>query len=114
MAKTMNTVKVIASWMIFSWNPVNAPNPRRLAGTARQYSTRAINQDTKMAFHNGHVWPYLRCPYQAKVMKTLEKNSKAIVRMGYPIPAIFADSVHSRPAVASSRAAAVGVAGRHW
>src|ERR1700719_2519842 len=81
MAKTMNTATVIASWMIFSWKPLNAPNPKRLAGTARQYSSKAISHDTTMAFQIGHEWPYLRCPYQAKVMNTLEQNSRMMVFM---------------------------------
>src|ERR1700693_1179234 len=81
MAKTMNTATVIASCTILSWKPVNWPNPQRLAGTARQYSSNAMSQETRMAFHSGHEWPYLRCPYQAKVMNTFEQVSRMMVFM---------------------------------
>src|SRR5258707_11379055 len=44
-----------------------------------QYSINAIPQETRMAFHSGHAWPYFKCPYQAMVMKTLEPNNSRIV-----------------------------------
>src|ERR1700685_3762694 len=44
-----------------------------------QYSINAIPHDTRMAFHSGQSWPYFRCPYQAKVMKTLDRVSSSMV-----------------------------------
>ena len=49
----------------------------RLAGTASQYSKKAMPQLTITAIHKGfEVW--LRWPYQAKVMKTLEASSSTM------------------------------------
>jgi hypothetical protein len=36
----------------------------------------------RMAFHMGQAWPYLRWPYQAKVMKMFEQERRRTVRMG--------------------------------
>jgi hypothetical protein len=44
------------------------------------YSKNAIPQLTSVTFHSGTFW-YFRCPYQAKVMKTLEISSRKIVSM---------------------------------
>ncbi|MMZ70649.1 hypothetical protein D1872_337440 [compost metagenome] len=49
----------------------------RLAGTARQYSKKAMPQLRITTIHNG-LLPNFRCPYQAKVMKTLDKASRRI------------------------------------
>src|SRR5579872_4922040 len=65
--------------MIFSWKPEKWPYPRRFAGTARQYSSSAINHETMTAFQMGQSWPYFRCPYQANVMKTFDKTSSRMV-----------------------------------
>ena len=54
---------------------------RQVAGTAKQYSTKAKPQETRIAFYTGQACPCLRCPYQANVMKTLEQNSSRIVGM---------------------------------
>ena len=51
-----------------------------------------------MAFQSGHAWPYLRCPYQAKVMNTLEQNSRMMV---------FIDHVLSRSIAYATDTAAV-------
>src|SRR5689334_3342770 len=48
--------------------------PQRLAGTASQYSKKAMPQLTMMTSGSGLSLNF-RCPYQAKVMKTLEANS---------------------------------------
>src|ERR1043165_8923377 len=45
--------------------------PMRLAGTAKQYSTKAMAQLTNTTSHSGAAGNF-SCPYQAKVMKTLE------------------------------------------
>jgi hypothetical protein len=46
-----------------------------------------------VTFHSGTFW-YLRCPYQAKVIKMLEKINRTIViiRVPYPIPRSEEDS----------------------
>jgi hypothetical protein len=49
-----------------------------LAGTASQYSKKAIPQLTSTTIGSGFSLNF-RCPYQAKVMKTLEANS---IRIG--------------------------------
>jgi hypothetical protein len=54
----------------------------RLAGTAKEYSSSAIAQETRIAFQNGQSWPYFRCPYQAKVMKTFDSNYRKMVLIG--------------------------------
>src|SRR5580658_2196871 len=50
----------------------------RLAGTWKQYSAKAISQLTTITLNKG-AWRYLRWPYQAKVMKILERVSNRIV-----------------------------------
>src|SRR5689334_1997841 len=50
----------------------------RLAGTARQYSKKAMPQLIRTTCQST-AWGNLSCPYQAKVMKMLEANSS---RMG--------------------------------
>src|SRR6185437_1274107 len=49
----------------------------RFAGTAKQYSANAIPQLTSTTIHSGRSGN-LSCPYQAKVMKTLETERKTI------------------------------------
>jgi hypothetical protein len=48
------------------------------AGTAKQYSTKAMLQLARMASYNG-VDGYFSWPYQAKVINTLETTRR---RMG--------------------------------
>jgi hypothetical protein len=31
-----------------------------------------LSPRTRIAFHSGQSWPYSRCPYEAKVMKTFD------------------------------------------
>ena len=86
--KSVNTLSVITSWMIFSCISENGPplstNPMRLAGTIKQYSSSAMPHDTKITTTSGQwvempaVWS-LRCPYQAKVIKVLEIINSAMV-----------------------------------
>src|SRR5213079_1444050 len=60
--------------MVLSCAGVYTALPQRLAGTASQYSKNAIPQLAMMT--SGSEWSlYLRWPYQAKVMNTLEANS---------------------------------------
>src|ERR1700722_8238316 len=55
----------------------------RLAGTLKKYSKKSIIQLITITLNRGTL-RYLRWPYQAKVMKMLEKVSSAIVLMdGY-------------------------------
>jgi hypothetical protein len=49
----------------------------RLAGTARQYSIKAMPHATTMAISSG-VDLYLRWPYQANVMNTFDSTSSRI------------------------------------
>src|ERR1039457_3165879 len=56
----------------------------RLAGTAKEYSSSAIAQETRIAFQSGQSWPYFKCPYQAKVMKIFEAISRKTVLIGLP------------------------------
>ncbi|MNT89866.1 hypothetical protein D3C72_2306730 [compost metagenome] len=50
--------------------------PRRLPGTCRQYSKNAMPQLSSTTVISGALL-YLRCPYQAKVMKMLLPNSNS-------------------------------------
>jgi hypothetical protein len=50
----------------------------RLAGTWKQYSAKAISQLTIITVNKGAL-AYLRCPYQAKVMKMLDIRSRTTV-----------------------------------
>ena len=66
------------------WKPI------RLAGTVRQYSKNAIPHENRMTNISGHpvdifISLSLRCPYQAKVIKMLEKTNITMVQ----IPFIF-------------------------
>ena len=49
----------------------------RFAGTANQYSRKAMPQLTRTAPQSGAALN-LRCPYQAKVMNTFEATGRAI------------------------------------
>src|ERR1700721_1956343 len=52
----------------------------RLAGTWKQYSAKAMSQLMTMTLNRGTL-RYLRWPYQANVMKMLEKVRSRIVVM---------------------------------
>src|SRR6185295_8167386 len=69
-----NTTSVITSCMVLSCAAVYTALPHRLAGTASQYSKKAIPQLARTTTGSA-LSLNLRWPYQAKVMKTLETNS---------------------------------------
>src|SRR3954464_10419908 len=72
--KPANTISVITSCKVLSCAAVYTALPQRLAGTANQYSKKAMPQLAMTA--NGSQLPLnFRWPYQANVMKTLEANS---------------------------------------
>src|ERR1700681_4695558 len=50
----------------------------RLAGTWKQYSAKAMSHEMTMTLNSG-AWRYFRWPYQAKVMKMLERVRSRIV-----------------------------------
>src|SRR5258708_30589513 len=52
----------------------------RFAGTWKQYSAKAMSQLITMTLNSG-AWRYFRWPYQAKVMKMLERVRSRIVVM---------------------------------
>src|SRR5688572_2119213 len=56
----------------------------RLASTMKQYPRNAIPQLTRIVSTSGAVLCF-RCPYQAKVMKTLEMSNSVIVSMLLPL-----------------------------
>src|SRR3954470_21674384 len=60
--------------MVFSWAAEYTALPQRLAGTASQYSKKAMPQLARVT-STSELCLNLRWPYQAKVMKTLEANS---------------------------------------
>src|ERR1700709_493028 len=64
----------MTSCMVLSCAALYTALPQRLAGTASQYSKKAIPQLTSTA-SGSQLSLNLRWPYQAKVMKTLEANS---------------------------------------
>ena len=49
----------------------------RFAGTAKQYSIKAMPHDARIATIIG-AWVNFRCPYHANVMKILERQSRTI------------------------------------
>src|SRR5436190_23918974 len=53
----------------------------RLAGTARQYSKKAMPQLIAITIHSGLAMPPFKCQYQAIVMKQLDSASRATVHM---------------------------------
>src|SRR5580704_9615953 len=68
------------SWITLSWSGLKCAAPMRLPGTCRQYSKKAMPQLTRMTFQSAS-WRYFKWPYQAKVMKMLEKVRRTIVHM---------------------------------
>lgn len=89
MTMVVNTVSETASCMTFSWIRLNGPPltaaPMRLAGIMNEYSNKAMPHDMRMTKNNGQSFDEgtisinLSCPYQAKVMKTLETMSNNMV-----------------------------------
>src|SRR5664279_57175 len=66
--------------MVLSSAAESTACPQRLAGTAKQYSKKAMPQLARITSHSGRS-VNLRCPYQANVMKTLEHRSSAMGAM---------------------------------
>ena len=66
--------------MTLSWTGEKRSAPMRLAGTWKQYSKKAMPQLTRMTFHSAS-WRNFRWPYQAKVMKMLEKMRRMTVHI---------------------------------
>src|SRR4051794_32081114 len=49
----------------------------RFAGTCRRYSNSAMPHEISAAIHHGLPAKFLRCPYQANVMKRFDRVSSA-------------------------------------
>src|SRR5690349_10710023 len=79
MAKGTNTVRVIASCMIFNCARLYWVAPMRLAGTCSRYSNRAMPQLIRAAMYQARLFRLFRCPYQAKVMKMFDSTSRPAV-----------------------------------
>ena len=86
--KKAKMIRVITSWITLSWRRVNGPpfpwKPMRLAGIWQEYSKKAVIHDIKITPIYGQLLIIFiscnfKCPYQAKVMKTLETISNNIV-----------------------------------
>ena len=71
--------------MVFNCAVVNSYEPMRLAGTWKQYSAKAMNQLMTMTLNSG-AWRYFKWPYQAKVIKMLERVRSRIVVIGICCP----------------------------
>src|SRR5690606_8245106 len=79
----------------------------RLAGTARQYSMKAIAQLMAITANSEECGNF-RCPYQANVMKTFEDTSSRIGRIwGLPRLAT-SDDIRGAPGLCRQPAAAAG------
>ena len=63
----------------------------RLVGTCKTYSKKAMPQLNNITKINGLLLKFFKWPYQANVMKRLEKNKKIMVRNtdGYDSLKIF-------------------------
>jgi len=89
MTMVVKTVRETASCITFNWMRLNGPPltaaPIRLAGIMNEYSNKAMPHDIRMtktngqSFEEGTISINLSCPYQAKVMKTLETMSNKMV-----------------------------------
>ena len=85
---TVKMVREMTSWMTFSCTSVKGPplpmKPMRLAGTAKQYSMKAMLHEKAMTAIKGQ-WLLTpascrrRWPYHAKVMKTLLASNRRMV-----------------------------------
>src|SRR5436305_15179618 len=82
------------SCIVFNCAGVNSYDPKRFAGTWKQYSKKAMPQLTTITFHSASL-RNLRCPYHATVIKIFEIISKRIVRIpvGAPWPHMLFTSV---------------------
>ncbi len=99
--KSAKTMSVITSCMTFSCTMVNGPpvsdDPKRLAGTWKQYSKNANPQlmstrETNPAFGNQPHCLKLRWPYQASVINPFEIMRRMIVPMARMV-LFFSDDV---------------------
>src|SRR5690606_29736848 len=72
----------MTSCMILSCGIVKIVKPMRLAGTCSRYSNSAIPQLTSAAVYQGEDARFLRCPYQANVMKPLLATRSRMVCSG--------------------------------
>ena len=85
-AKTVKTSREMTSWITLSSQIEKGPPswelPMRLAGTWKQYSNRAIPQLSRMmdSIPKRSILDLKAiCPYQANVIKVLERISRAMV-----------------------------------
>lgn len=92
--KITNITRVITSCIIFNCNsekgPPNWLKPNLFAGTCAQYSKNAINQLITITpnipqLDRSFGVPNFRCPYQANVIKLLDKINSKIVDNPLPI-----------------------------
>ena len=86
---TVKMLREMTSWITLSCIRLKGPplssKPMRLAGTVRQYSKNAIPQEKRIISISGQpveifISLSLRCPYQAKVINTLEKTRRSTVQ----------------------------------
>jgi len=86
--KTVKTIRVITSWITFSWTSVKEPPlltyPIRLAGTWKQYSKNAIPQliritANKPRFLSELISLNFRWPYHAKVINVFDSIKSPMV-----------------------------------
>ena len=73
--KPANTISVITSWIVLSSAGEYTALPILLAGTAKQYSTKAMPQLTNTTITSDTALN-LRWPYHASVMNRFEQNSR--------------------------------------
>lgn len=71
--------------------------PIRLAGTWIRYSNKAIPQLINAATYQAFALRFFKCPYQAKVINTLDRISNAVVSrmIGGFMANVFLTSLHS-------------------
>ena len=74
------TVREMHSWRILSCATEYAVDPIRFAGTARQYSKKAIAQDARIARMTGRPFIIRRCPYHANAIMVFDAQRSSVVR----------------------------------
>jgi len=77
-------MRVMTSWIVFSWAAENCEWPYLLAGTWKQYSANAISQLTSIARYSGEFL-YFKWPYQANVMKIFDIVKSIIVLIWFSL-----------------------------
>src|SRR5262245_5003015 len=80
-----NTVSVMTSWRIFSFDRSITVYPMRFAGTCSMYSRNAMPQLTIAATYHGRSLKLRRCAYHANVMNTFDRVSRPTVVRTTPI-----------------------------